>query len=97
MSTEFDKKQFKTKSNRLVMSDDVLAYTLLKPSNLSNYHYELIKATIDDLQHNLIKDQLQKTFSDGICFKADTNEDRGHHQDRRNISSSESTIPFHSE
>ena len=45
------------------MSEDVLAYRLLKSANLSNHHKQLIKATLPELQYNLMKDQLKKTFS----------------------------------
>ena len=61
---EFNKRLFKTKSYGTVMSDDILAYRLLKSTNLSSYHEELVKATILDLQYNIMKDQLKKTFSD---------------------------------
>ena len=61
---EFYKRLFRTKSYGSVMPDDFLAYTLLKSSNLSNYHEELIKAAITGLQYSQIKDQLRKTFSD---------------------------------
>ena len=46
---EFDKRLFKTKSYGTVMSDDILAYRLLKSANLSSFHEELVKATILDL------------------------------------------------
>ena len=61
---EFDKRRFKTKTYDTTMSDDILAYQLLKSANLSTHYEELIKATIPDLQYNIMKDQLQKTFSD---------------------------------
>ena len=61
---EFDKRLFKTKSYGTVTSDDILAYRLLKSANLSGYHEELVKATIPDLQYDIMKDQLKKTFSD---------------------------------
>ena len=61
---EFDMRFFKTKSYGTVMSDDILAYRLLKSANLSSFHEELVKATILDLQYNIMKDQLKKTFSD---------------------------------
>ena len=48
------------------MSDDILAYQLLKSANMSTHHEELIKATIPDLQYNIMKDQLQKTLSDAL-------------------------------
>ena len=61
---EFDKRLFKTKSYDNVMSDDILAYRLLKSVDLSSYHEELVKAAIPDLQYDIIKDQLKKTLSD---------------------------------
>ena len=45
---EFDKRLFKTESYGTVISDDILAYRLLKSANLSSYHEELVKATIPD-------------------------------------------------
>ena len=50
---EFDKRLFKTKTYGTTMSDDILAYQLLKSANLSTDHEELIKATIPDLQYNM--------------------------------------------
>ena len=47
-----------------VMSDDILAYRLLKAANLSSYHEELLKTTIPDLHFDIMKDQLKKIFSD---------------------------------
>ena len=61
---EFDKRLFKTESYGTVISDDILAYRLLKSANLSSYHEELVKATIPDFQYGIMKDQLKKTFSD---------------------------------
>ena len=46
------------------MSEDALAYRLLKSANLSNHYEQLIKATLPELQYDLMKDQLKKTFSD---------------------------------
>ena len=43
------------------MSDDILAYRLLKSANLFSYYKELVKATIPNM-----KDQLKKTFSDAL-------------------------------
>ena len=60
---EFNKRLYKTKSYGTVQSDDILAYRLLKSSNLSDNHEELIQAAIPELKNNLIKDQLKKTFS----------------------------------
>ena len=61
---EFDKHLFKTKTYGTTMSYDILAYQLLKSAYLSTHHEELIKATIPDLQYNIMKDQLKKTLSD---------------------------------
>ena len=63
-SSEFDKRQFKIKSYGSVMSDDILAYTLLQQIYQTTMKNELIKATITDLQYNLIKGKVKKTFSD---------------------------------
>ena len=53
---EFDKRLYKAKSYVTVQSDDILAYRLLKPANLSNNHEELIKSTIPELKYDLITD-----------------------------------------
>ena len=45
-------------------SNDILAYCLLKSPILSDTHEELTKATITELKHDLIQDQLKKIFSD---------------------------------
>ena len=47
-----------------VMSDDIVAYRLLKAANLSSYHEELVKTTIPDLHFDIMKDRLKKIFSD---------------------------------
>ena len=60
----FYKCLFKTKTYGTTMSNDILAYHLLKSANLSTHHEELIKAAIPDLHYNIMKDQLKKTFSD---------------------------------
>ena len=61
---ELDKRFFKTKSHGTVMADEILAYRLLKSANLSSYHEELVKATMRDLQYDIMKDQLKTAFSD---------------------------------
>ena len=60
---EFYKRLFKTKSYGTMISDDILVYRLLKSASLSSYHEELVKETIPDLQYDIMKDQLKKTFS----------------------------------
>lgn len=62
---EFEKQLLKSKSYSSTMSDDVLVHWLLKSSNFSNfsnYHEDLIKATITEIQVDIMKDQLKKTF-----------------------------------
>ena len=46
------------------MSDDILAYRLLKSADLSEQHEQLAKATVSDLKYDLMKDQLQRIFGD---------------------------------
>ena len=58
------KRIFKTKSYGRVQSDDILPYCLLKSPILFDKREELTKATITELKHDLIKDQLKKIFSD---------------------------------
>lgn len=73
---ESDNRLFKTKSFG-AMSDDILAYRMLKTANLSNYHEDLTKATISDLRHELMKDRLKKTFSDASRQVTTKNEHQG--------------------
>ena len=61
---EFDKRLLKTMSSGTVMSDGILAYRLLKSSNLSSHQEELVNTTMPDLKYDIMKDQLKKTFSD---------------------------------
>ena len=72
---EFDTRLLKTESFGTIMSNDILAYRMLKAANLSNYHEELIKATIKDLQDDLMKDQRQKSFSNASRQGPTKNED----------------------
>ena len=62
--TEFDKRYFKIKSLSTTMSDDLLAYRLLKAANLSSNHEQLVKATVTDLNYDEVKNKLTKIFSD---------------------------------
>ena len=41
-----------------------LAYRLLKAANLSEYHEQLAKATISDINYDVMKTQLKKIFGD---------------------------------
>ena len=60
---ELEKRLYKTVSYGTEMSEDILAYRLMKSANLSNEHEQLIKATLPELQYDSMKDQLKKTFS----------------------------------
>ena len=59
------------------MSEDILAYRLLKSANLSERHEQLAKATASDLTFDLIKDQLKKTFGD-LSFIPPTSSSNSH-------------------
>ena len=51
------------------MSDDILAYRLLKSANLSEQHEQLAKTTISDLKFDTMKDKLKKIFHDFPSYK----------------------------
>ena len=57
---EFEKRYNKTKSYGTTMSDDVLAYRLLKSANLPESQQQLAKATITELKYENMKTQLKK-------------------------------------
>ena len=65
---EFTRRYNETKSFGTTMSDDILAYRLLKSANLSEKHEQLAKATISDLKFDVMKDQLKKIFGDLSCI-----------------------------
>ena len=57
---EFEKRYNKTKSYGTVMTEDVLAYKLLKLANLPESQQQLAKATIVELKYENMKTQLKK-------------------------------------
>ena len=61
---EFERLHCKTKSHGATMSDDILAYRLLKSANISNEHQQLARATMGDLKYDNMKSQLNKIFGD---------------------------------
>ena len=65
---EFEKRYNKTKSYGTVMSDDVLAYRLLKSANLPESQQQLAKATVTELKYENMKTQLKKIHG---CSKND--------------------------
>ena len=46
------------------MPDDLLAYRLLKAANLTMRDEQLVKATITELNYEIVKSKLTKVFSD---------------------------------
>ena len=62
--TEFDKRYNKTKSYGTVMSDDLLAYRLIKSANLPSSQEQLIRATVTELKFDLVRSKITKIFSD---------------------------------
>ena len=61
--SEFEKKWNKTKAKGTALSDNVLAYRLLKSANLSFTEQKLIKATMDEVTTETMKIKLRKVFS----------------------------------
>ena len=62
--TEFEKRLHKTKTYVTTMSDDLLAYHLIKAANLTMWDKQLVKATITELNCKIVKSKLTKVFSD---------------------------------
>ena len=62
--TEFEKRLHKTKTYGTTMSDDLLAYHLIKAANLTMWDKQLVKATITELNCKIVKSKLTKVFSD---------------------------------
>ena len=61
---EFEKLLYKLKNHGIEPSNDLLGYRLLKAANLSSTHEQMIKATINDLTFDEIKNKLTKVFSE---------------------------------
>ena len=62
---EFERLYNKTKTYGTVLSDDVLAFRLLKAANLPNHQEQLAKATTTELKLVTMKAQLKKIFGLG--------------------------------
>ena len=56
----------KTKFYVTQMSENILAYRLLKSANLPEPRKQMVKGTISYLKFNLMKDQLKKTFGKSL-------------------------------
>ena len=61
---EFERRLSKTKSYGTVMSEDILAYRLLRSANLPESQQQLARATISELTYQSMKTQLLKIFGD---------------------------------
>ena len=61
---EFERLLSKTRSYGTEMSEDILAYRLLKSANISEHHQELARATVPKLTYDAMKSQLKKIFGD---------------------------------
>lgn len=67
---EFERLLSKTKSHGTQLSENVLAYRILKSSNVSDHHQELVRATISELNYESMKLQLKKIFGDQQKFSS---------------------------
>ena len=72
---EFTWRHNKTKSYGTTMSEDILAYRLLKSANFSEQHEQLAKATASDLKFDIMKDQLKKILGDLPCIPPTSSSD----------------------
>ena len=59
---QFGKLLKKTKSSGTQMSDNLLAYQLLKFANLPKLHEQMVKGTITSLEYNNMKKQLKNVW-----------------------------------
>ena len=62
---EFDKRYLKTKNLGTQISDDLLAYRLLRNANLGDQYTKLVKATAK-LEYDSMKQQLKNLFSEAF-------------------------------
>ena len=67
---EFDKRYLKTKNLGTQMSDDLLAYRLLRNANLGDQYTKLVKAT-SKLEYEVMKQQLKNLFTDASSSSGD--------------------------
>ena len=89
---QFEKLFNKTKSYGTQMSENVLAYRLLKSANLPELHEQMVKGTITDLKYDLMKEQLKKMFGESLPSKEKVSiktEDTFHTQHKQNLSERE--------
>ena len=58
------------------LPDGVLAYKFLNNANISEHHKQLVWATLSELKHNTMKEQLKKVFSDPSNFTGSIKEEQ---------------------
>ena len=63
---EFERLLCRTRSHGSQMSENILAYRLLKSANLTSHHEELARATLTKLDYENMKLQLKKIFGDQV-------------------------------
>ena len=68
---EFERLYNRTKTYGTTLSEDVLAFRLLKAANLPSHQEQLAKATITELKLNTMKAQLKKIFGLGSESRSD--------------------------
>ena len=59
---EFERLQCRTKHYGMTMSSPILAYRLLKSANVTEHHEQLVRATVNELTYEEMKDKLKKIF-----------------------------------
>ena len=62
--TEFEKRFYKTRRYGIIMSDNLLAYRLIKSANMTTGDEQLVKVIINKLSYDIVKSKLIKIFSE---------------------------------
>ena len=70
---EFERRWKKTNSKGTELSQNVLAYRLLKSANLTDKDEQLLKATVKEMTYDGVKDQLRKIFSGRVTEEGNVN------------------------
>ena len=66
---EFERLLNKTKQYGSEMSEDILAYRLLKSANLHEHHEQLARATVGALTYDNMKLQLKRIFGESLIHQ----------------------------
>lgn len=70
---EFERRWKKTNSKGTQLSQNVLAYRLLKSANLTEENERLLKATVKEMTYDGVKDQLKKIFAGRVAEEISVN------------------------